>query len=568
MALDSDKLLASLLPDAPLGAWAKVNYAVHPKSQVLGQGSFGIVLAGNRLVDCMSVAVKIEELEEDCQAHQLSCAQLLQTQPHPNVLELLETFVDVRQLIFASVYPQALFDLRLMMRGRNGSTNVLGSKLVQALAADLTQAVAHLHGLHVIHRDIKPANCVIFVRPNCTTLKLGDFGCARVAQPVMTPGVTTSWYRAPELFRDAGGRGPGRSSYKESIDVWSLGCVVGEMLLCEELFAAASEQEVAHVIRVRLGMEERDFADLVASAAAVHRPGPGRSRLSDVKFPRSHSALQQAGCDFLQKCLKYDASERRSAANLIVHVLVHEHGFVCRSASEARVRPCPQQPPPLGPVAEVASAVAGAVQPANAAGAAQTADAVAPAAEEPRTQHAEQARAEEDEAKAGGTAPKLCSCTGFCRSGKNCHGSEGCKSPPTDGSKFCQACRCKAVKRKACAPPGDFEYSSGDEDATTPRMCVEPRSRGETCSRHRYTKFSLVLKACRRLGRNGVLDKLVPCDIEAFLRAPIHDDLVLQLIGAWIKHPKAIEALGRNRPKGRGFTAAALMGCLHQVPSP
>ena len=61
-------------------------------------------------------------------------------------------------------------------------------------------------------------------------LKLGDFGCARVAQPIVTPGVSTCWRMAPELFHVAGGQGPGNSRYKDSIDVWSLGCVVGKLL--------------------------------------------------------------------------------------------------------------------------------------------------------------------------------------------------------------------------------------------------------------------------------------------------------------------------------------------------
>ena len=97
---------------------------------------------------------------------------------------------------------------------------------MQSLASDLSHAVAHIHGLGIVHRDIKPANCVIFIRPNCPMLKLGDFGCARVAQPIVTPGASTCWLMAPELFHVAGGQGPGNSRYKDSIDVWSLGCVV------------------------------------------------------------------------------------------------------------------------------------------------------------------------------------------------------------------------------------------------------------------------------------------------------------------------------------------------------
>lgn len=97
---------------------------------------------------------------------------------------------------------------------------------------------------------------------------------------------------------------------------------------------------------------------------------------------------------------------------------------------------------------------------------------------------------------------------------------------------------------------------------------MEARFRGVTCWQHKHATLSLELKACRRLGRFGLLDQLIPCDVEAFLKAPIHDDLVLQLIGAWLKHPTAIEALGRLRPPRVAYSAAALMESLYGASRP
>ena len=554
MASLTDRFLATFTSNSRLAKWAKDNYAIHSKSQVLGEGTFGVVLAGNRATDSMAVAVKIEEVDEDSQKHQLSCSQLLQTKPHPNILELLETFVDLRQQMFASVFPQALFDLRMMMRSRNGNKLVLGAVLVPALAADLSHALAHLQELRIIHRDVKPANCVVFVGPDSTSLKLGDFGCARVAQALMTPGMCTAWYRAPELFRRAGGKGPARSTYTEAVDVWSLGCVVGEMLTCEELFKAADEQDVVRVIRYRLGLEEESLGILAANASK-----PERGRLFDMKFPRSHAALQQAGSDFLRKCLTFDASRRPYAATLLTHEMIREHGIVYRKSTAAVAQ---SVPPPL-----VASAVA---LPMSAARATPVPTA-APAEETQTPRQEPEEKANKDASKASNAwHPVACACAGFCRHGKKCHGDIGCKNLSTEGSRCCEDCRCKAVKRGANVPPNEHEYSSGgeEEEHVPGKRCEEPRIRGDTCGRHRHAKFSLVLKACRRLGRHGLLDMLVPCDVEAFLQAPIHDDLVLQLIGAWVKHPVAVEALGRCRPKGRNYTAAARLRCLHSVPSP
>ena len=281
-----------------------------------------------------------------------------------------------------------------------------------------------------------------------------------------------------------------------------------------------------------------------------------------MKFPRSHEALQRAGVDFLQKCLNYDASRRPSATTLLTHELVHKHGVVYRGAVAAAA-----QPPPTPPGVSADAAV---VQPASAAETAQAVHAAPADASKSQRRDLAQAESQADKPEAAiAEDSRKCNCSGNCKGGKKAHGDDGCQSPSSDGSRFCPNCRCKAVKREALLPPNDLEYSSGDESAHVPKQrCSDGRSRGDTCYRHRHAKLSLVLKACRRLGRFGLLDLLVPCDVEVFLKAPIHDDLVLQLIGAWLKHPVAIEALARSRPRGSAYSAAALMKCLHGVLRP
>ena len=70
-------------------------------------------------------------------------------------------------------------------------------------------------------RDLKPSNIV--VRSDCT-LKILDFGLARCAGTsfMMTPYVVTRYYRAPEVILGMG--------YKENVDIWSVGCIFGELL--------------------------------------------------------------------------------------------------------------------------------------------------------------------------------------------------------------------------------------------------------------------------------------------------------------------------------------------------
>ena len=559
-----------LAPDTALGRWARDSYGAHVKSQVLGQGTFGVVFAGCRVADCMPVAIKVQRVDLEVLADELSCAQLMVDSPHRNVVARLETFLDPRQQIFASVSPQGLFDLRMMLHSRSsGGLTVLGAKLVQALSADLVHAVAHLHKLGVVHRDIKPANCVIYVSPASTELRLGDFGCSRVEDAGgMTPGLCTSWYRAPELFTasqldHAAGDSHSAAKYTRAIDVWGVGCVVGEMLACVELFAESTDAGVWRLIRARLGDK------------LVKGGGKPVCVLADLRFPRSHTELEGPGKDLLLKCLQLEASERPAVADLCVHALVFQHGSVHRASEAGGVAPG-------APAGAAARSGAGNL----------VADPVAPVA--PAARSARQQPPLALGSQGGGEAAAAgadCACTGFCVNGKSNHPS-GCKQATSPGSSYCSSCRCKAVGRRFRCAPGALECSSGSdtdppgsegphtskrasvEDSlgasrrTAPgERCFRSRKRGETCYAHVYAKFSIVLKACRRLGRIGLLQDLVPCDIEAFLAAgPIHDDLVLQFIGAWLKHPLAIAALSACRPQGSSYSPRDLMNCLHQVP--
>jgi len=589
------ELSSALAPDTALGRWARDNYGVHPKSQVLGQGTFGVVVAGCRLVDYMSVAVKIQRVEPITLAMELSGAQLMADFPHQNLLVRMETFHDVRQQIFASVSPQAHFDLRMMLHNTTtGGLNVLGAALVQSLSADLVHGVAHLHRLNIIHRDIKPGNCVVYVAPESTHMRLGDFGCSRVEDAGgMTPGLCTSWYRAPELFiknpvdAETSDCADQVSAYTRAVDVWSVGCVVAEMLACKELFAESTDAKVARLIRARLGL------------LGVEQPG----LLKDIRFPWSHKNIEQRGKDFFLQCLQFEPTARPLASNLRDHPLVFKHGCVHRM----------EMAHTLAPALDRATAMAGGLAPgaggltpgsgglapggpgcegtAGALGdAAAQAGGLAPGtqarAEAPNTpvrrQGVEAGGAETAALPPACAAPsEACKCTGFCAHGKSSH-TGGCPEAPSPRSQVCLSCRCKVVRKQHRCPPKVLEASSeSDADssqAEDPRLrlgiapgeqCPNARRKGNTCVRHAYTNWSMVLRICRRLGRMGLLRDMLPCDVEGFLAAKgIHHDLVLQFIAAWLKHPVAISALNTFRPDKKSYTAMDLMKCLHRVRGP
>ena len=118
----------------------------------------------------------------------------------------------------------------------------------------LLRGLKYIHSANVLHRDLKPSN--LFVNANCD-LKIGDFGLARTTSETdfMTEYVVTRWYRAPELLLNC-------SEYSGAIDIWSVGCIFGEIMHRQPLFPG---RDYVHqlklitevrlpVIRIRIGL--------------------------------------------------------------------------------------------------------------------------------------------------------------------------------------------------------------------------------------------------------------------------------------------------------------------------
>lgn len=105
---------------------------------------------------------------------------------------------------------------------------------VKTIMRQLLSATQYMHSHWIIHRDLKTSNLLI---SSGAILKIADFGLARTySDPVkpMTPLVVTLWYRAPELLL-------GAKEYSTEIDMWSIGCIFGELLTNKPLFDGKSE---------------------------------------------------------------------------------------------------------------------------------------------------------------------------------------------------------------------------------------------------------------------------------------------------------------------------------------
>mmetsp|Transcript_19808 Transcript_19808/g.40241 ORF Transcript_19808/g.40241 Transcript_19808/m.40241 type:complete len:491 (-) Transcript_19808:277-1749(-) len=139
---------------------------------------------------------------------------------------------------------------------------------VQLILYQILCALKYIHSAGVLHRDLKPQN--ILISSDCK-VKLCDFGLARCLtsraaddsrDKKLTQYIVTRWYRAPEILLRC-------ETYTEAVDVWGLGCIVGEMLQQSPLFPGSDYISQIRLILDFVGRpEEHDGLEFITNARA------------------------------------------------------------------------------------------------------------------------------------------------------------------------------------------------------------------------------------------------------------------------------------------------------------
>ncbi|URE39269.1 cyclin-dependent kinase, partial [Musa troglodytarum] len=179
------------------------------------------------------------------------------------------------------------------------------------------EGVKYLHDNWVLHRDLKTSNLLL---NNRGELKICDFGLSRQYGSPLKPYthlVVTLWYRAPELLL-------GAKEYTTSIDMWSLGCIMAELLAKEPLFSGKTEFDQLDKIFRTLGTPNENiwpgFAKLPGVKVKFAKQPYNKLR---EKFPPTsfsgRPTLSEAGFDLLNKLLTYDPEKRITAEAALNH---------------------------------------------------------------------------------------------------------------------------------------------------------------------------------------------------------------------------------------------------------
>lgn len=186
---------------------------------------------------------------------------------------------------------------------------------VKRLLLQLASGVTYLHDNWILHRDLKTSNLLL---NNRGQLKIADFGMARYVgeppPPRLTQLVVTLWYRAPELLL-------GARSYGAAVDIWSIGCIFGELLTREPLLQGRNEADQTSKIFELCGVPTDatwpGFRRLPNARALKLPSGPAAAARPSLrsKFP----SLTSAGAALLGDMLALDPERRPSAADVLAH---------------------------------------------------------------------------------------------------------------------------------------------------------------------------------------------------------------------------------------------------------
>jgi len=193
------------------------------------------------------------------------------------------------------------------------SKQVLNDEHHQYFSYQILRGMLYLHSCNVVHRDLKPSN--ILVNKNCD-LKICDFGLARGLgndedDPTLTDYVVTRWYRAPEVVLLA-------SEYTKSIDVWSVGCILCELIGRKPIFTGKDHLDQIKKILVVIGTPtEADLEWLPARS-------PARSFIKkapvSAKQPWAsiYPKITASGIDAIEKMLTFNPVKRATVADCLV----------------------------------------------------------------------------------------------------------------------------------------------------------------------------------------------------------------------------------------------------------
>ncbi|KAL6452327.1 YAK1 Dual specificity protein kinase YAK1 [Candida maltosa Xu316] len=255
---------------------------------LLGSGTFGQVVKCQNLINQSVCAVKVIKSKPAYMNQSLTEVRLLEflntNSDGKSFIRLMDTFMHKEHLCLVfEILASNLYELI-----KQNQFQGLNMKLVKLLTKQLLEAMAQLKSFQMIHCDLKPEN-ILLCKPDKPNIKVIDFGSACFARNTIYTYIQSRFYRSPEVILGL--------AYTESIDMWSLGCIVGELFLGLPMFPGTSEYNQIWKIIDMLGPPPRHMIELGRNSLNFFKKLPSNN--PDEK-PTYDIKTYEEYCQFLE----------------------------------------------------------------------------------------------------------------------------------------------------------------------------------------------------------------------------------------------------------------------------
>ena len=300
----------------------------------IGEGTFGMVFKAeyvgditfaekNRIPKKVALKkIKMEDSKEGFPITALREIMLMKKCHHENILEILE--IVTSKIYSKNNKKQEVYLVFEYMEHDLGGLSLAEYKFdlpqIKYIMYKILKGVQYLHKNNIIHRDIKCANILI---NNKGKVKIGDFGLARNITPNHTKKYTykvvTLWFRAPELLL-------GETLYGTAIDVWSCGCVLGELLTGVCPFQAKDELGLFEKICEKCGTPNELTWPGVTKLPLWNKLMPKTMYPNSFKeHYKNFNKIDDTVMDLFSKMLQLDPKKRITIDEALNHPFFNEH---------------------------------------------------------------------------------------------------------------------------------------------------------------------------------------------------------------------------------------------------
>jgi len=289
--------------------------------QKLGKGAYGIVWKVKDKESQEILALKkifgAFQNATDAQRTFREIIFLQELADHENIITLLDVIKADNDKDIYLVFEYMETDLHAVIKA-----NILEDIHKRFIVYQLLKAIKYMHTGQVIHRDMKPSN--LLLNSECL-VKVADFGLARSVDfqlteqsrnPVLTDYVATRWYRAPEILL-------GSTTYTKGVDMWSIGCILGELLGGKPMFPGSSTMnQLDRIIEVtgRPSAEDIEAINSEFAATMLESIPDVEPRTLNTIFPNA----DDDALDLVQKLLYFNPNKRITAEEALAHPYIEQ----------------------------------------------------------------------------------------------------------------------------------------------------------------------------------------------------------------------------------------------------